>query len=188
MRRSALIAVAVAVMAATACSPDSTEPDDGGTSPSPLEEESPEDSSLRAQLERAELAYEAYFYCMVDRGWELTRLGDRWIDGSESGGIPEEQLDAYHADDEECGQQSGRADLGTPSVSAEEAALLYDLLLEVAVCVRDLGYQVPDPPSKQSFVDDLVAYPIPAWHPHNASTAPEDRQRIMTQCPVPPLP
>src|SRR5690606_7560589 len=43
----------------------------------------------------------------------------------------------------------------------------YDILLKVADCVRDLGYDVPDAPSRQTFVDELVSYPIPSWHPYD---------------------
>lgn len=147
----------------------------------------PSDSvSLKLQLARAEKALEAFFYCMVDRGWELTRVGDTWLDGFESGGIPEEQWDAYQADDQECGEISGRADLGAPSVSVEEAGSLYDLFIGVADCVRGLGYDVPEAPSRQAFVDGLVSYPIPIWHPHELNGV--WRPDLEEECPVPDWP
>lgn len=122
--------------------------------------------------------------CLNDRGWET-----EVIPGSSTYRtvVPPEQHDQYNADIEECHIEIG-VDLSPPQVTPEEASELYDILLKVADCVRDLGYDVPDAPSRQTFVDELVSYPIPSWHPYDPvydTGRMADIQRVEAECPIP---
>jgi hypothetical protein len=125
---------------------------------------------------------QTWLRCLRDRGWETTVHAD----GSFSTQVPDDQDDVYHADFEDCQEEAG-VHLPPLEVTPKYAGAVYDRLLEVAECVRDLGYHVPDPPSRQAFVDALVAYPIPAWHPYNSAYeagGPGSQQRVETECPV----
>lgn len=151
------------------------------TAPPSSVDESNALGSWEEYTEQAERAHRAHRRCMEARGWEYQDEGDGY-----SIAIPEEQFEVHQTDDQECQEESGLADLGPPVVSAQEAQELYDIFLEVADCVRGLGMEVQEPPSRQAFVDSLVSYPIPIWHPHELDG--EWRRELEERCPVPEWP
>lgn len=162
-----------------------TDASTGTTAPTASSAPSGAIGSLASYNQRAETVMWAFYHCMVDRGWALALSGDSPAEGWDIA-VPEEQLDVYTSDDAECQAESGLADLGPPMVSSVEAAELYDLLLDVTDCVRGLGLEVEEPPSRQTFVEALVTHPIPIWHPHELNGV--WRPDLEEECPVPDWP
>jgi hypothetical protein len=173
------------VLAAAGCTPDDGPTGQPPSTPSPDAPAATTDAGPLAigPSDEDEEAYrQTWLRCMRDRGWETTVN----TDGSFRTEVPDDQDEVYHADFEDCQQEAG-VHLPPLEVTPEYAGAVYDRLLEVAECVRDLGYHVPDPPSRQAFVDALVAYPIPAWHPYNSAYdagGPGAQQRVEAECPV----
>lgn len=191
MRTTVVVLTAVTVLAAAGCT--ASEPPSGAPTPTPAGSSAPAngppaDLPPIGPVADVERAFEAYFACMTDRGWQVTRTGGEVWNGGAHISVPEEQEEVFEIDDQACMRESGRSALGAPTVSAEDAAALYDLLLPVADCVRRLGYPVTDPPSKQSFVDNLVAYPIPSWHPYSEAVKLGKLADVEKNCPVPDWP
>jgi hypothetical protein len=180
-------ATAAAAVALAGCTSDQLAADDltGSLPPTP---ESPATRAAGSPEEPAPGSLEEQtrdlVRCLNDRGWETEILP-----GSNTYRtvVPPEQHDQYNADIEECNIEIG-VDIGPPQVTPEEASELYDILLEIADCVRDLGYNVPEAPSRQSFVEDLVSHPIPSWHPYDPvyeAGRMADIQRVEAECPIP---
>ncbi|MGH8827472.1 MAG: hypothetical protein ACRDVZ_07710 [Jiangellaceae bacterium] len=128
--------------------------------------------------------------CMTDRGWSVhaDSAGNSW---SMDAGIPESQMEQFESDSRSCEEEFGY-DVLAPPPSREEAEELYDQLLTVAECVRDLGYPVEYPQSKQSYVEELMASKIPSWHPYNLFYASiefeSELNKVQDACPVEWLP
>jgi len=182
-----LVSAAAATAVLAACTSDHPATGDSTGTPPPASESSatrvpalpdePENRSLEEQVRDL-------VRCLNDRGWETEILP-----GSNTYRtvVPPEQMDRYNADIEECQAEIG-VDMSPPQVTPQEASKLYDILLEVADCVRGLGYHVPEAPSRQSFVDDLVSYPVPSWHPYDPvyeSGGSAGIQRVEAECPIP---
>lgn len=100
---------------------------------------------------------------MSEKGWDASVEPDnRWS----VSGIPDDQLDREEADSAACEAQFGY-DQAPPPITREEAEATYVEMLDVATCVRNLGFPVSDPPSEQTYVDDLVSNRFP-WNPYDA--------------------
>ena len=98
---------------------------------------------------------------------ELACLRDHGVSVEQSGptGIlytgTEEQSYLWMAYFDAC-----RAGLNIPDEStttSADIAWVYDFWLDQAECLRGLGYSVPDPPSRESFVEN---YPVVDWVPY----------------------
>jgi hypothetical protein len=179
--------VSVAMIAALAgCSP-------GGDDPSITQPTTPPPASVSTETTPPSAGaadpWEHYIRdmvrCLTDKGWDIDDGGDGY---GVHGGVPLAQVDQFDADKDACQARFGYDQLPGPSVSHDEAEDIYDLLLGVADCVRALGYDVPPPPSKQAFVEQLVAHPIPSWHPYDEVFQrgnPAEIQRVEAECPIP---
>jgi hypothetical protein len=137
--RTLLLVVAVAVTS-SGCSAD---------------DESPEPAGPASRSPSAE----RWAACLRDRGWD--------VEVSWDGGIyaeyKDEQAEQYRADLEECRLEVGFSKEGEP-MTEERAKKFYDKWLVIADCVRDLGFDVDDPPSEQAFVEAMIAHEF-IWDP-----------------------
>lgn len=122
--------------------------------------------------------------CMSDLGWEVEANADgSW---STIDGIPAEQNEQFEADAAQCESRYGY-DI-PPQVSRNEAERYFEALLEAAECVRSLGFQVPEPPSRQSFVSSIVNGELPSWNPYErlvASASRPEIEGVFEECPQP---
>ncbi len=128
-----------------------------------------------AQLEQD--AARLYASCMAERGYvvELDGRGGSRFD------IPAGQEAGATAADEVCSAKAS-AVLGPPRVpTAEELLDRYEFLLEMKTCLEAEGYDISEPPSRDSFVDATGAN----WYPF-AEIAPTDEaewSRLNERCP-----
>ncbi|HIW62414.1 MAG TPA: hypothetical protein H9881_08160 [Candidatus Stackebrandtia excrementipullorum] len=121
--------------------------------------------------------------CLTDKGWNVTAGSD----GSLSAETPTEQYEQYESDREDCSAELGY-DQPLPVRTAEEAEAYFDALLEAADCVRDLGYTVADPPSRQYAVEQIQQPVIDlGWDPYDAvrPLSEETIEEVFTACPEP---
>jgi hypothetical protein len=95
----------------------------------------------------AQDAAERQSACLRDRGWTVTITDDGAISSSS---VSEEQLDVYRKDIEECGEGllPDRA-----KFTDEQWAEMYAAIIETADCLGKQGYDAPDRPSLQAFID-----------------------------------
>lgn len=113
--------------------------------------------------------------CMQDRGWELARDGDGYA--VEVSNI---QLDSYYSDREACqGQLPAEAPL-----THEQHQRLYQLLLEVATCIAQHGFET-HPPGFQAYLDSDLA-----WNPYaelsfDAGMPGSELEALEEACPQP---
>lgn len=184
MRVRGFIVLVAAVLTVAGCGAP-TAPDGGAPPPDTPDGELPPEFSRLYSLEaRAKRAAGEFRRCMADRGWEVVEQHD----GSFAATVPEDRRAAYDADVAACEKESGLSDLPPLAVTVQQAEQLYGYLLEVADCVRDLGYPVPDPPDRQEFVDQLVATSISPWHPYRGAAAAGGMLEVEARCPVPDWP
>jgi hypothetical protein len=95
--------------------------------------------------------------CLTHRGFIRVRLPSG-IYEIDSGGQQEALAEAF----DECVQAAYAALPSAPPADAAYYAMYYDFLVELKSCVEGEGYEVPDPPSRDSFVDSDGAN----WHPY----------------------
>lgn len=123
--------------------------------------------------------------CMTDKGWEVQLDNDGW---STTVGVPVEQLEQFDSDMDDCRATFG-LDQPPPPPTQQEAEEAYDLLTgAVSDCVRELGYTVPEPPSKRAYVENLTSGGLADWHPYYVPEAEESfavYQEVRAECPVP---
>ena len=118
-----------------------------------------------------------YASCMAERGYavELDGRGGSRFD------IPAGQEAEATAADEACSAKAS-AVLGPSRVPTEEELLdRYEFLLEMKTCLEAEGYDISEPPSRDSFVDAVGAN----WYPF-AEIAPTDEAewaRLNERCP-----
>ncbi|HLV57318.1 MAG TPA: hypothetical protein VKY81_00340 [Natronosporangium sp.] len=185
-----LASVAILIAALASCTSDTTESSDGGHSLSPpgsapAAPGRPSESRNVQPDEEAGIdrSYLAMARCLRDKGWDAYATEEGWG----ASGIPHAQSDQYDADENECRTSTGIGEVPPPEITEEEAAELYDVLLGVADCMRDLGFAVSEPPSRQAFVEDVVTTTIPDWHPYDVvfeSGNQSDIQLVESECPV----
>jgi hypothetical protein len=102
--------------------------------------------------------------CMAEAGWDVAVT---WDDGIDSGQIPPGQFDRYQDDQAACLRRFGY-DRAPRPYTFGEAVELYDKLLDVAACVEELGYSVPEPPGRQAYAEHLAGGGLAQWHPHES--------------------
>ena len=96
--------------------------------------------------------------------------------------LPEEQMAALGRAEDICWAEAEARYPAAPPPTAEE---LYDLNLEAAACLEALGYPIPEPPTKDTWLD---AYPGDVlWYPHSyvPNVGEETWLRINRACPQP---
>jgi hypothetical protein len=95
--------------------------------------------------------------CLALRGFVRVRLPSGIFE-IHSGGQPEALAEAF----DECVHRAYAALPPVPPADADYYAHYYDFLLELKACVETAGYEVPEPPSRDSFVESEGAN----WHPY----------------------
>jgi hypothetical protein len=125
--------------------------------------------------------------CLADKGWEVIANPD----GSYTAGVPAEQAGQFQAAETECIVELG---LDQPwTLTETEAAAYFDALVAAAECLRDeFGYDIPEPPSRQSAIEEIMVPPIDlGWDPYAGpmlgATTGEELEAIFTTCPRPEL-
>jgi hypothetical protein len=120
--------------------------------------------------------------CLSAKGWDVQRTADGGFDAK----IPVAQTSRYNADREACKARFGYND--ELSVTPEMAGHFYDRLVAAAECLRRLGYDISDPPSRQSYVETLVGGALPDWTPYYELmelAGPVEFQQAQAACPQP---
>lgn len=121
-----------------------------------------------------------YLSCLVDTGIEVTSQPDGGYQ-IDPGGLSEA---AFEEVGRQCQEQTGPYPTPAP-ITAEEASGLYDLNLEAVQCLERQGVSVPEPPSRDQYIDALLeSYEtnVAPWTPYDGvGSAYED------QCPQPRL-
>ena len=115
--------------------------------------------------------------CMRDQGWAVEPNGS----GGYSIQYPDDQADQYKAAEQACLNIYGN---GLPVADEKYASDVYDRLLVVAKCVRAAGYPIDEPPSKATFVEKLMAYPIPICHPYYRAADSGQLAAVQAACPI----
>jgi hypothetical protein len=98
--------------------------------------------------------------CLRSHGFERRQLSeDVWaVD------VPPEQTDIYLAAQTTCAEEAGfLTDEPVAPPSPEYLDGYYTALLETATCLIDRGHQVPEPPSREAFIEAGDS----AWHPYD---------------------
>lgn len=85
--------------------------------------------------------------CMGNLGWSVTPNDD----GGVSSAIPPGQKSAYDAARDQCAELIGT--YGHAPLTEAELRTVYRAQLATRDCLLDLGYDVPEPPSEQAFLD-----------------------------------
>jgi len=183
VERRSVITVLAVVVALGACSSS----DDPSSSAPSSNDEDPSNSSIEttvtvagASLSRLEET-EAIVGCLQERGLAVQVDPDSFPPGIEFDNriVSEEQFEpAYEA----CIEELTEAGLLRPTISGpEQLAQLYEDFLTAAECIEAEGYEVPDPPSLEVFVDTNGA----AWNPFDAvppEKGLEELTRIDAKC------
>lgn len=150
-----------------------------GCSGSQQEEASDQATSYPPVREAVELLAE----CMQERGWDVEVLGD----GRLSSEWPSEQADQAESDYASCEREAG-LDKPRPPRSKGDAEAYFDALLEAAECVRSLGYDVEEPPSREFAVEELQNEVTDlGWDPYTAvdNISMETIEEVYAACPPP---
>lgn len=147
-----------------------------GTGPTPAEPDSAANPS------------EAIATCLREKGWDVTVHPDNSI----SSEYPEEQDDQFMSDYENCSDQV-HPDQPRPPMTEAQAEAYFDALLDVADCVRGLGYRVAEPPSRQAAVEALQQEIIDlGWDPYESAVlgggTEEEIDDVYRACPQPTRP
>lgn len=183
----AFVSAVTSVAALAACAPDAVKSSDSPAGHTQSQNATTAASASSPAVIAPQKDYVANMVrCLTERGWNVVASDDGSYETPD--GIPNEQLDQYKTDVTACRASFGYDKIAAPHVTREQAQKLYNDLLKVAQCVRGQGYTVPDPPSEQTFVEALVNYPIPVWHPYQVVTeqgGPDALKNIEKTCPVP---
>lgn len=112
---------------------------------------------LLSRMEAGEIMQQ----CMTDEGWDvaLNEFGEITSDHAA------DQVDEYGADLESCWAKHG-FDKPPPPMDRTTAGEFFDLLVASATCLEDLGYSITEPPSREAYVDGLVADGAVIWDPY----------------------
>lgn len=96
--------------------------------------------------------------CAKDHGYEVTVV----VDGVNFQGLPEEQRNAAAAVFEACMKAMNVPSWTLPAV--EELELLYQYYeMALIPCLKAQGYEVADPPSRDTWVDEARSNEPPTW-------------------------
>lgn len=157
----------VAVVAAAGCTTGDDEPTETGAGP----------EEMAGPADMVE--------CLAGKGWEEVEVKP---DGSYIAAVPAEQRSEFEAAERECIAELG---LDQPwSLNEAQAEAYFDALLEAAECVRDMGYDVAEPPSRQAAVEEIMVPPIDlGWDPYEAPVlgagSGDELDELYAACPRP---
>lgn len=183
-RLAALTLIAVAPLTA-GCTGEQTGADlealpsspPASTSPSPQEES----RSIFDGTQR-EWLY-AYAGCMEDGGFAVKVNEEQG--NFDSVDLPPEQYDAWNSHMEKCGQK-----VGDPKIDELTDAQVrdhFDDYLATANCLEELGYEISEPPSRESWVKSWDT--ALNWMPHGEVSDviddPSEWERVNQECPQP---
>ncbi|WP_230671708.1 hypothetical protein [Rathayibacter sp. Leaf248] len=99
---------------------------------------------------------EAKASCLKERGWTI----DLQDDGTIFADFPEEQVEAYQADSTACLKEAG-IDPDAP-MTQDQYRAAFAWYEEIASCLLDAGWSVPDKPSYEVF---KTSYDTDPWIP-----------------------
>lgn len=111
--------------------------------------------------------------CMSDRGWEVDI-----IDGATAAEVPDAQMDSYLRAVSECSEVLG---FTTPrEFSDEDLGFAFDAQTANRLCLIELGYEIPEGPIRQAYIDSQGA-----WTPYSdlPDLGPEEFAAAERQCP-----
>jgi len=156
-------------------------------------EPEPAATETLSYAQRMEVWTENTASCLRDRGWDATSN----IMSVRVHGVPPGQEDAYRADYQDCWGRYGEAsdpEYGV-TVTPEAASSYFAALQTGSECLRELGFNVPDAPSEQSFVNAIVntgnlLYWDPfevTWDENQRNALGVEINEIREQCPQPNL-
>ena len=118
--------------------------------------------------------------CLAPLGWDVHVSGEGY-----GATVPAEQYDQYELDVAACRAQFDYGRIVTPLV----ANSWYDKLVASADCLRDQGYWISQPPSREVFVGQLEAEQLPDWDPYaevfDTSGGPASVREAQSACPAP---
>lgn len=117
--------------------------------------------------------------CLAPKGWDVRRASD----GYESSVAPE-RYDQYEVDVATCQAQLSYGELVTPAV----AGRWYEQTAAGAGCLRGHGYAISEPPSREAFVEQLLAKRLPEWDPYAevfTTGGPSGVREAQATCPPP---
>lgn len=102
--------------------------------------------------------------CVEERGFEASSVGGFGVRVDYAG---EEQAEAAAKAEGECWEEVEQRFPAPPPLSHEER---YYYMLDVAKCLRDLGYDIPEAPSLDAYVDEMSAQvpSIDLWDPYRS--------------------
>jgi len=124
------------------------------------------------------------YECITEKGWDVTLLWDGGVEAS-SETIPQEQLDLYRADMAECMAELDQRILAMTEVEIR-AAYLAELVTRE--CLVGLGYDVQEPPSEQTYIDDFFGVRWTAYGESNVSVqalSDSEWRTLNESCPQP---
>lgn len=116
-----------------------------GCAGSPVPESTGNGSEQPAASEVTELVVG----CLQDAGWDVILQSD----GYEIRNLTEAQTASYELDEAECQEASGWNDMAAEELTPERLSVMYDDELVRADCLRAEGFDVPEAPSRQSYID-----------------------------------
>lgn len=127
-------------------------------------------------------ASDQVYKCLTQRGWNVTLTWDGGIEVS-SDTVPTEQREAFDADANDCWAPINER---VAMMSPDEIAKVYDSEVRTRTCLIALGYEVGQPPSKQSFVDSFHGLRWSAYADSNVNAADDELwHKANVQCPQP---
>lgn len=119
--------------------------------------------------------------CLAEYGWEIETRPDGGVTVS----IPEAQKEPYNRDFDECENRLG---YDVPvTYSESQLREIYAKVVEVTECIRVQGHEPGQPPSEQTFIDQ-VQTGQGGWDPYSDIYGPDglsEKQyfELLEQCP-----
>jgi hypothetical protein len=102
--------------------------------------------------------------CMSAKGWDVG-VDAQGRMTTPHDGVPNSQIEQYRNDAQECLANFGYDKF---TITPEMASSFYDKQVALAQCLRGLGYVIPDPPSREAYVEELVNTGGASWFPWQA--------------------
>lgn len=181
-----LTATLVAMAALTAgCAGEETETDlEALPPPTPVSSSSSSEEGTRPIFDgtKREWLY-AYAGCMEDGGFAVKVNEEQG--NFDSVDLPPEQYDAWNSHMEKCGQAVGNPKF--EELTDAQVRAHFDDYLVTATCLEELGYEISEPPSRESWVKSWDTALI--WSPYREASDviddPSEWERVNQECPQP---
>jgi hypothetical protein len=151
----------------------------GGCAAAPQGEEGFSPAAQEEIAARASEMREKVVDCLQERGWDVVLESDGWsIEGTNA-----EQAESYTQDQEACQEETGFNDLKGPPLTEAQMKDLYKFEVDLAECLRREGYEIPDAPSEQAFIDRYTT--TDAWYAYRTvePTSEESWNELQETCP-----